>query len=383
MANFFRTIEEVLADWGRRQRQLPSRNELLKSEILNKLQATEPMLPKILPQHWHTPWLSFAFTSLALISLFVGSLLPLGTSTTVKTLNNKDVELSSPFSNSLSIRKGDSIFFTPPQGYEIPITDNREFTRTDYSANIRTRRVDELVENIGDTVRFLGGRVDSSNSSKQYGHVSFVVPADKFESFRRSVKRLAGGRFLIENIYTENLLPQKQSIEQQQKNAGETLTKLRSEKNSLISNHKKVVAQIQSKINEVDKRITAVRIKLDVTNDPSQREILKAEERRLLDEKNTLEAELANENSNYSSKLYSLDLQIRENEAILDSAFKEDQKLVDTVATVRGTVSLGWISVWEIIRLYVPVNFGFVVFGIAAIAAYLIHRRRSYLFLPD
>lgn len=377
MDKFFRTIEEVLANWGRKQRQLSPRNELLKSEILNKLQAAELMLPKTLPQRRHTPWLSFAFTGLALISLFVGSLLPLGTS--IRTLNNRGIELSSP----LSVQKSDSLFFTPPQGYEVPITDNREFTRTDYSANIRTRRVGDLVEAVGDTIRILGGRVDSSNSSNQYGHISFVVLANKFESFRRSVKSLAGGRFLIENIYTENLLPQKQSIEKQQKDAGEVLARIRSEKNKLSANYKRTVASIQSKINEVDEKIVAVKIKLDVTNDLSKREIIKAEERRLLGGKSALEAELANENVNYSNKLYLLDLQIRENEAILDNAAKEDQKLVDTVATVRGTISISWISVWQIIRLYVPINFGFLAFGIAAVVAYFIHRRRSYLFLPN
>lgn len=378
MNNFFKTIEEILVDWGRQQRQFPSRSESLKSEILDKLHPAHPVLSKTLLQRGNTPWLSLAFTGLALISLVVGDLLPFGTSR-VATFSNKGIEFSSP----LSIQKNDSLFFIPPQGYEVPVTDGREFVRTDYSASVRTRHVDDLVETVGSAVRIFGGRVDSSNSSKQYGHISFVVPAEKFESFRRSVKNLVGGRFLAENIYTENLLPQKQSIEKQQKGAGETLAKLRSEKNKLSASHKQATTSIQPKINEVDEKIVAIKIKLDITNDPSKREILKTEERRLVDEKSVFEAELASENTNFSDKLYLLNLQIRENEAILDNAAKEDQKLIGTVATVRGTISFSWINVWQIIRIYVPINLVFLTFGVAAIIAYLIHRRRIYLFLPD
>jgi len=221
------------------------------------------------------------------------------------------------------------------------------------------------------------------NISDKYGYLNFAVPADKFDAFQSQIRGLVGSRFIVETINTQNLLPQKQTIEQQKKNMEETATQLKQGRNQLNSSHKLIVASIQSKIDRIEKDLTALKIKLDVTSDPAKREALKAQEKDLLTEKAGRENELSNENSIYTKKFNSLNVQIRDNEVALASLTKQDQDLIDTVATVRGTIYLNWISIWEVVRLYVPINLGFLLFGAAAIVAYFIQHRKPRLLLPN
>ena len=183
---------------------------------------------------------------------------------------------------------------------------------------------------------------------------------------------------MIENIYNENLLPQKQSIEQQKTKTEKILTQLKSDKNQLKLNHEQTINAIQLKINQTDGNLTALKIKLDVTSDLVKREELKSQINKLLNERNGLEIELADENNTYAKRINALDVQIYNNQTTLDSTIIQDQRLTDTVATVHGTISLNRVSLWGVIRLYVPINWGFIIFGAGAIIAYLIHRRRLY-----
>ena len=95
-----------------------------------------------------------------------------------------------------------------------------------------------------------------------------------------------------------------------------------------------------------------------------------------------MRASLANENKNYQAKLSSFDNEIRKNEEYLASINEQDRNLLDTVATVRGTVSFNWISLWEIVDLYLPgslVSWGLIA---AAVIAYLWQRRSAPITIP-
>lgn len=373
------TIQNLLTEWGRQQRQIPYNNETLKSEILGRFQ---PALPKMAPRFQRTSWLTIAFSGLTVISLFI-SYLP------GKQLMRPAVEplvgvgTESGEKSDLNLMRE---YYLPYQGSgtEVPITDVREFLKTDYNAAIRTRKVEELVYRIRTDVRTVfDGRVDGSSSSKRSGYVSFAVPANRFEDFRWSIKSLVGERFLTENIYTENLLPQKISIEEQRKEVEKTLTQLRLDRGRLNSEHQKTVAPIQSEINKINDELVVLKIKADVTSDPAKREEIRLRIEQLQNEKSALETALASENTSYLKKLNSLDSQIRDNETSLNGIIRQDQKLVDTVATVRGTIYLNWISVWEIIQLYFPKNLFAPLFGVTAVIFYIIHRRRQHLLLPS
>src|SRR3989344_2274624 len=101
--------------------------------------------------------------------------------------------------------------------------DTREFLKVSYGAEMQTRDVPALTRRVESTVRGADGRVDNTTSSREYGYVSFVVPMSKYDAFRDELETLVGSRFLTVNISSQNLLPQKVSIEEQQKQADSAL----------------------------------------------------------------------------------------------------------------------------------------------------------------
>lgn len=157
----------------------------------------------------------------------------------------------------------------------VPVTDTREFLKTDYNATIRTRDISTLTRRIETTVRGFGGRIDSSNSSQKWGSVSFVVPAGKFDSFRDEIESLTDARFITTEIRNENLLPQVRNIE-------------------------------------------------------------------------------------------------------ANGDWLAAQNVVNQIMTVRGTISLNWISIWDIIQLYVSGSWIIVILLCVALISYLFERRRRF-----
>ncbi|MBI2634032.1 MAG: hypothetical protein HYW80_01840 [Parcubacteria group bacterium] len=368
MNNKKHTIHDLLADWGRNERQSPVRNEVLKSEVLSKLASAAPRVEKV-PRR--IPWLPFTFASLAVLTFLLNSV-RIGDIIIVKK------------SLAPETREGSGGFAVPERfpwpKTESPISDTREFLKTDYHATVRTRHIEELTQRIQITVHGFGGRVDGTNSSEQFGYVSFAVPAHRFEAFRAEVKNLARAKFYTEEVRTENLLPQKQAIEENQQMIEKALSALQEQRQQLIKDHNRIVASIKSQLNKIAAEETL--LQAEVTSDPVRQAQIAARLQELSEQKRSLENQLAAENSNYVSKLGSLDSQIRDAELQLEAITKQDQNLLDTVATVRGTISLSWISIWEIIDLYLPGPLiSWILFGVAA-AAYLWHRRRSEILIP-
>ena len=101
----------------------------------------------------------------------------------------------------------------------VPATDTREFLKVNYNASMRTRDVQGLTRRVVTTVRGFDGRIDQESSSPEYGSVGFVIPQSKYDAFRDELESLVNSRFLTVNVSSQNLLPQKQSIEEQQKQA--------------------------------------------------------------------------------------------------------------------------------------------------------------------
>ena len=105
--------------------------------------------------------------------------------------------------------------------------------------------------------------------------------------------------------------------------------------------------------------------------------LLMNETQLVFSEQNTQNLRLTNENSAYAKQKASLDAQIKSYESSLAYTNTQDQNLLDTVATGRGTITLSWISVWEIIGLYLPEHWLAYLLVIVALITYLAHRRRA------
>ena len=349
-----RTIHDFLKDWGKKQQQLPARHDVLKSQVLDKFKPSEISASR------RTPWLSLAFGSLAVLIFFFSSL---DIRQKISTPQYSAVTGGSRMAEDLS--KIGWLPWSSPS----PISDPREFLKKDYNATIRTRHVDELANRIQTMVRGYSGRIDGYSSSEKNGYISFAIPANKLEAFRSEVRNSVRAKFYTENISTNNLLPQKQSIEEQQSAIENTLATQRAERDKLTADHKKNIASLQAQVNAINKELA------DQNTDEARKQQLNAQ-------KTNLQSRIASENKNYNAALASLDAQIRDSESQLESIKKQDQNLLDNVATVQGYINLNWISLWEALDLYLPGPLTAWLLAAAAIAAYLRHRRQMELILP-
>ena len=307
------------------------------------------------------PWLSLSLASLAMIIFIVQS-----ASVDDVIIRRGTTGVAVPEKTSIAPE-----YFPQPRP-DTPISDSREFLKRSYNAAVRTRNVDELGNRIQTIVRGYSGRIDGYSSSPKNGYVSFAVPADKLEVFRAELKNTVRAKFYTESVSSQNLLPQKQSIEEQQKQSESELSRLRSSRNALADSHNTIVASIQARLKTISTELAQLR-----SANPADPKITQ-----LTAEETKLRVDLAAENREYLSKLASLDSQIRSAEDTLASIKKQDQDLLDNVATVQGYITLNWISVWEIVDLYLPGPLLAWAFLAAAAAAYFWHRSRMRLIIP-
>lgn len=367
------TIESLLSSWGRAQLQLPANHATSKSQVISSLPETST--PKIAPQNYRgIPWATLAFASLAIITLLINpqQLAP------VSSTKSGSIPPSSFNGAVNTVRESDqkgAPYYYPNDS--TPIADNREFIKTSYSATLRTRQVSKLVQQIQTTVRSSGGRVDSSSSSARWGYVSFAIPANQLAVFRDQIKDLVNVRFYTETTGAQNLLPQKQLLESQRRQIDATLQQLRDEQVRVRTEYNRAIASINTQIDGNSNQLANISARLEVTSDYNLRMELIRQQNILLAERQALEANLVNKRTAYASKTALLNTQIKNSEASLNANRGEDQQLIDNVATVQGTISLNWISIWEILELYSPINLIALIFIIAALIAYWWHRQRN------
>src|SRR3989338_5841662 len=249
---------EKLKNWGKRQRFLSARNDEIKQLILSRYSPSE-VEGQPYKVRRRIPWLSLVFASAAVMLFVLPSLQPSRRVLTSQPMPASSGGFMSPEAASSPLA-GDSFVgkvLRNPIFQGAPITDTREFLKTNYYSTLRTRHVSDLTLRVQTIVRGFGGRVDGASGSDKSGYVSFAVPADKFELFRQEVKTLASAKLYTEQTYSENLLPQKQSIEQEQTSAQKTLDNLNADRDKLMADHKRTVASLNSQINAVTKELAA------------------------------------------------------------------------------------------------------------------------------
>jgi len=385
--NHSHNIHQLLDVWGAGERRLPERNDELKAKIIAGLPGaprTMPAMPR------RVSWLSFAFAGLAVLVLLAGSssiqnAVRTGTTSSPTYREGGAGALSAPSAGPTPTaanpeKLAPDYYSRPYPQTNIPVTDTREFLKTDYIATIRTRSVDQLAARIETTVRGFGGRVDNATHSPHFGFVNFAVPASKFDTFRQSIETLVSPRFITVETRTENLLPQKQSIEEQTRQVNIELERLRADRQKLVDDHTRAVSSLRVQLTTVTDALAILRA--EQTNDPVRKAQIAAGIQELLGKEETLQAKFADENASSAKRLNSEDALIKNTEANLSQITTQDQNLVDTVATVRGTITLNWISIWEIVGLYVSPYWIALLLVVAALATNFLQRRRYREELP-
>ncbi|MBI4087862.1 DUF4349 domain-containing protein [Candidatus Kaiserbacteria bacterium] len=252
---------------------------------------------------------------------------------------------------------------------DVPVTDAREFLKVYYNATMQTRDVPALTRRVETTVQGYDGRIDQESSSPRSGYVSFAVPQSKYEAFRSELEGLVGSRFLTVNISSQNLLPQKRNIEEQQKQADSTLADYKTARQRVVSTHTSTVQSLQSQIDADTQELATLR-----AQDPTPQ--VRAQIQIVSDDAAALKQQLDYENSSYTTRLANADANIKYAQDWQKAVQTQDQTLLDSVATVTGTVSIEWISLWEMAQLYLPGYWIPAIFALLAFFSLLSDRRR-------
>lgn len=253
--------------------------------------------------------------------------------------------------------KDSSIYY--PYQYpnpDVPVTDTREFLKIYYNASMLSRDVQSLTRRVETTVRGYGGRLDQESNSPLYGFVSFVVSQSKYNAFRAELENLVDSRFLTVNISSQNLLSQKVSIEEQQKQADTSLSDYKTVRQKIINAHASAIQSLQSKIDA---------------------------EGTTESDKALLRQQLASENASYAVQLKNVDANIKYAQDWQKAVQTQDQTLLDNVATVAGTVSIRWISLWDMAQLYLPGYWIPTIFAALTLLSFFRDRRRSTISATD
>ena len=266
----------------------------------------------------------------------------------------------------------------PGRGGASSITDTREFMKVNYNADIRTRRVQELTTQVEGIVAKADGRVDSMQSAREYAYISFVVSKAEFASVRAELESLVDSRFIEVNISSENLLPEKQSIEEQKKYVQEYLDEAKTDRAAFVAEHQRTVSSLQSELDAVAREIAS--LNAEVTSDPVRQAQIALRLQSLYAQQTSLRSRLANENSSYAEDLPYYDDNITSLEKSLENVEENDQDLLDDVGTVSGSVSLRWISYWEMAKIYLPGYWIPAIFALLSVLSYAAHRRRIWIF---
>ncbi len=250
------------------------------------------------------------------------------------------------------------------------VTDTREYNKKTFSATIRTRAVEEIAKKAETLIKSSGGRIDSSNISERNAYFSFVVPKSNFDSFETQMRTFVGKKLYSQTVSSQNLLSQKQSIEQNQNTTQESLNSIKKQKEQVeadytlkINNIKNKIATVQGQISQIDKSISRNETAINSATDQNTIAALQRELDTLSQTRKVYNQQVASYNSEISntteifkSQMVGLGMSLDSLGTTLTNLGVQETKFLDNVETVQGTVSISLITVWELLNTYSPVN---------------------------
>lgn len=363
-----KTIHNIFEFWGRGKQKVPPNNNLLKREILSKVPVNFER--KVSFKRSPLVWLPFAFSAIAVFILVVNIT---GYSNNVGRQNIVQTESQTGFFSTSDTYKSTISIMPSYRGEGLAISDKREFLKVGYNATLRTRRIADLKNRVEIIVRGLDGRVDASSGTDRSGYVSFAVPQNRLESFKIEIKDLVGTRFYSEQTNSQNLLPAKQQIEESQRQTEKNLSSLQAERGQIIGNHNQKMSSYQNRIISINTEINTLNTEYQYATAQRKAEITNRINQ-IQTEMSTIQSEIVEENKDYQTKINGVNSQIKNAQENLKIIQTQDNNLLDSVATVNGSISLNWISLWEIVDAYLPGPLLTWIFFAAAFLAFLWYR---------
>ena len=283
------------------------------------------------------------------------------TGSDTSTLNSKE--------NTSAIYPGDYPYQNPTPSVE----DTREFLKTSYNTEIQTRDVKSTIHDIKNAVTDANGRIDSTNENPKNGYISFVIPKVNFESFKDEIESITNEKLITENISSENLLNQKQSIEQQQITINNSLLSLEQQKKDLLAQHTQTKNKLQSEITNLENTLYAI--------DPGPNGFSAEDITYRQDLSNQIaqkKQQINTENSMYNTNNQNLNNQINIVNNQIQNIAKQDSNFTDNIETINGSIRVTWVSMWQLVKIFSPIHPTFIVIVLVLIVWYLL-KRKNYI----
>jgi hypothetical protein len=386
MKNNLRNLSEQFKKWGEQKRGVPANDTVMKEKVLSALRpAGDGYYLRRPSRFWR--W-SFAMAAVAvLIFIAPGLYRALDDMTrfpvTPRVYSPMDENLGLTYGQDTGLAISDSrsvVSKITDLFADRSLNDTREFMQTDYWATIRTRQVEKLSHDAEMAVRGLGGRIDRSDIGTKYSNISFVIPKSSLAEFKEMINEMAPARFIMQNENNANLLDKKQTVEKQTEMANDTLAELQRERREILDRQKEVIGRLQEQINYLTKNIQEVsRI---YTTNTVYRQSINLQISNYTKQLNTAKQSLASENKQFNQSLDVIDGNISRTNAELGGLDDQNEAILDTVATVQGTVTFRWISVIGIIDLYLPLRVAVPVVCVLIIILYFFFRREKGFEMP-
>ena len=379
-------LSEQFKKWGEAKRGVPANDTVMKEKVMNALRPAGGEYYLRRPSRFWR-W-SFAMAAVAvLIFIAPGLYRALDDMTrfpvTPRVYSPMDENLGLTYGQDTGLAKTDSrsvVSKITDLFADRSLDDSREFMQTDYWATIRTRQVEKLSHDAEMAVRGLGGRVDRSDIGTKYSNISFVIPKSSLAEFKEIINEMAPARFIMQNENNVNLLDKKQTVEKQTEMANDTLAELQRERREILDRQKEVTGRLQEQINYLTKNIQEVsRI---YTTNTVYRQSINLQISNYTKQLNTAKQSLASENRQFNLSLDVIDGNISRTNAELGGLDDQNEAILDTVATVQGTVTFRWISVIGIIDLYLPLRVAVPIICVLIIIFYFFFRREKGFEMP-
>jgi len=391
MKNF--NISEQLSDWGGKEPRLPANNDALKQRILETVKPS--------PASYSTParrpflfnFLVVAASAACILLMMANPRLfknPSGYQTTVRNFDSSSgvmetQELGLSYGENVGLGSREVSFVQKAADMIAPESmplDTREFMDTEYYATINSRDVYDDSEKTLTILRGNGARIDSANQSTKYARISFAMPQSSLEKMIDELKELAPGKFYVESTQSENLLKQKQSIEEEQKSAEQELERLEDQRQDIIDSYTQDINMWKDALDSANRKIESINKEKASTFEPGKVELLNLEFTKEHAAKLKAESKIRMFESQYEIDLEAADRRISEQQATIQRLGEEDTALVQKTEIVTGTISLQWISVWGILNLYLPVRPILITLIIIGAWFLLARRRQAPVVLP-
>ena len=263
-----------------------------------------------------------------------------------------------------------------PLGGAPTIQDTREFMKTNYGADIKTRNVRESMRDVKGVIRDASGRIDQISENEKNGYVSFVVPKTNFDKFKDDIESITNEKLITEDISSQNLLQQKQGIEGAQKIVDGNLASLKKQNETLVANHNKKAKELKSAIDTMQGKLDQLNFLVTKITDQVQKTTLTDQAGSFQDNIDLMKQQLATENANYSANSKNLKIQIDTAVAQGEGVKQADTDFTDNIETVSGYISIRWISLWELAKIFSPIHPTIIVLVIIAIVWYVLRKKR-------